>query len=375
MTDTLFNILTAYFILYITLIGFIVFVGFYFQRGKENNYANKPAAIMLDEIVVLIPFRNEEHRISVLLDSIKRIQTHPKEYVFVNDHSNDNGSKLISNELGTLNFRVIDLPDDVMGKKMALRYAIEKTESTYILTFDADVVLDQNYFNSIANLSDADMYVLPAVMKAKRLIEYIYEIDLVLVNAANTGLSGLSRPIMASGANLLYRRDTFNRVDNVQSHISSASGDDTYLLRDFRENKTSVRLNSDISCAIHTETPQSLKEFIDQRLRWIGKTGDIRDHLSTSLAIIQSFLTLFFLSLLIFSLITANWELLAVLFISKTAIDMVVFFPYFTRIKRLTTWFFIPLYEIIFPFYVLTILILMFFYKPKWKGRKIYETL
>jgi cellulose synthase/poly-beta-1,6-N-acetylglucosamine synthase-like glycosyltransferase len=178
---------------------------------------------------------------------------------------------------------------------------------------------------------------------------------------------------MASGANLLYKRSTFDKVDNIDSHIHAASGDDTYLLRDFRENNADVRLLTDSECAISTETPQSFKEFIDQRLRWIGKTGDLKDHLSTFLAVVQALLTVFFLGLLIFNICTSNWELLLAVFITKAAVDLLLFMPYFMRQKRSISLLFIPLYELIFPLYTILITILLFTYKPKWKGRSIYE--
>jgi glycosyltransferase involved in cell wall biosynthesis len=353
--------------------GVVIIVGFKSQRNKEINYYKEVNGIDLNEITVLIPFRNEEHRIQVLLDSIKNSKLHPKEFIFIDDHSTDKTVQLIVNELGELNFSVISLPDGITGKKKALRYATENSVSTYILTLDADVKFDSTYFESLSRLEESDFYILPAIMEAKSFKEYFFEIDLILVNATNAALAGLSRPIMASGANLLYKRSIFNEVDNLESHINSASGDDTYLLRDFRENKKDVRLISNRFCSIQTETPQSFREFIDQRLRWIGKTGDIKDNLSTSLAIGQSILTLAFFFLLIYSCIQTQWKILFVLFIVKSAIDLVLFAPYFSRIGRRITWLFIPIYEVLFPIHTLMILTLMLTYKPKWKGREIYK--
>lgn len=353
--------------------GTVISIGFNFQRKKEKKYYKEEGGISLNELTVLIPFRNEEHRIQVLLNSIKESELHPKEFIFIDDHSTDKTLQLIGNELNGINHSVLSLPDEITGKKKALRYAIEHSESNYILTLDADVKFETTYFESLSRLKEADFYVLPAIMEAKNTKEYFYEIDLVLVNAVNAGLAGLSRPIMASGANLLYKRSTFIEVDDIDSHIDSASGDDTYLLRDFRVNKKDVRLISNRFCSIQTETPQSFKEFIDQRLRWIGKTGDIKDQLSTSLAIGQSILTLAFFSLLIYTCIQAEWKILFILFVVKSAIDLVLFAPFFSRIGRRKTWLFIPIYELLFPLYTLVILVGMLTYKPKWKGREIYK--
>jgi hypothetical protein len=107
-------------------------------------------------------------------------------------------------------------------------------------------------------------------------------------------------------------------------------------------------------------------------LRWIGKTGDIKDHLSTTLAVVQAVFTIGFFGLLLWSIIEGNWKITALLFGLKSITDLFLFFPYFNRVKRLQSWVFIPIYEILFPIYTLLILVLLFTYNPKWKGRKIY---
>jgi biofilm PGA synthesis N-glycosyltransferase PgaC len=361
-----------FFVVYVIVIGIIVSVGIVKQRSKENQYMKDESKIEASEITVLIPFRNEEHRLDGLLDSISDLKEQPNKFIFINDHSDDASIQVIRDRLTIENYSLINLPEGITGKKRALRFASDTIETKYTLTIDADVEFNSSYLSALAQLGDADMYILPAVMISKKWYEHFYEIDLLLVTAANAGLSGLARPIMASGANLLYKTETFRKVDNLESHINMASGDDAYLLRDFRENNKDVRLHSSRDCSVTTETPQSFREFIDQRLRWIGKTGDIKDNLSTALAVVQAVLTIAFFGLLLWSMIEGNWKMTALLFGLKSITDLFLFFPYFNRVKRLQSWVFIPIYEILFPIYTLFILVLLFTYKPKWKGRKIY---
>lgn len=367
------SIILIFFLVYASALAFVILIGFMLQQKKEKSYQTDLNGIDISSLIVLVPFRNEAHRIHTILNSISKLEVFPKEFIFINDHSTDDSIRVIEKAKLSVPYQIMDLPQDVTGKKRALRHAIGHTKSDYILTMDADVQFQTSYFESLQQLEVADMYLLPAVMKATHLLEHLYEIDLALVNAANVGVAGLKRPIMASGANLFFKRTTFDEVDNLESHKHAASGDDMYLLRDFRENQKDVRLVSGLGCAIHTETPQSFKEFIDQRLRWLGKTGDLKDHLSTSMAILQSGLTLFFLATLIYAIVITDWKLLAIVMGGKTALDMLLFMPYLFRIKRIVTWSFIPIYELLFPIYTITILLLMYTYKPKWKGRTIYE--
>jgi cellulose synthase/poly-beta-1,6-N-acetylglucosamine synthase-like glycosyltransferase len=366
------NLFFIFFILYACLLGTICLMGFALQRKREKKYWGTGPTINPKDLVVLIPFRNEEARIATILKCINELNEHPGAFVFINDHSTDGSIVRIKDMLVADSYTLLNLPEHQTGKKEAIRYAIDNTDSIYILTIDADVVIAPDYFKELAKLTDADMYVLPAIMKAQRFTELFYEIDLVLANVINTGLAGFIRPIMASGANLLYRRDTFNRVDNFEAHKHKASGDDTYLLRDFRENGTEVRLVSNICVAVHTETPQSFREFIEQRLRWLGKTGNLKDHLGTSLILLQVLFTFCFVCIAGYAVVHLDWLLLLIVYGIKTGTDMLLVFPYFSRIRRLVSWFFIPIYELFIPIYAVIIVSLYFTYKPKWKGRPIY---
>ncbi len=368
----------SFFVIYIFLLGILVFCGFFIQSKKELAYKRQESSldaklICLSELVVIIPFRNEEKRIECLLKSILASNELPKEFIFVNDHSSDRSVDLIAKKLIGIPHRVLELPEDQEGKKRAIRYAIEQSSSEYILSFDADIEFNPNYFSKLKNLLEADLYILPAILKAKKMHEHLYEVDLILVNAANCGIAGLKRPIMASGANLIYKRDAFKKYDNFESHSHMPSGDDIYLLRDFRKQKAAIRLITDTAFSIETETPQSLREFFHQRLRWIAKTGNVKDYLSTSLALVQVILTFTFFVLLFIFMINGEWKNAIVFYMLKSLIDLVLFLPYFNRIKRMKSWLFIPLYEILFPIYSLLILGAMYLYKPVWKGRKLNE--
>jgi len=368
----MFNYLLLYFVLYFFLLGTVVIFGLYRNRRKEATYSDSKHAIDLQNLILLIPFRNEEHRLITVIDSLNKSIVLPKEVIFINDHSADNSVALIEKEIKIDNYRIIHTPENICGKKAAIRYGIDRSVSEFILTTDADIAFHSTYFESIAKLQQADLYLMPVTMKAKKLFGELYEIDLILVNAVNVGLAGLKRPIMASGANLLFSRAKFNEFDSFEKHKHVASGDDMYLLRDFRDNKANVRLISNPEFGVETETPQSFKEFIDQRLRWLGKTADLKDHLSTGLSIFQALLTGSFMGLMVYYFFIDEFAFGFILLIWKTCLDMLLFAPYFNRIQRMKTWLFIPVYEILFPVYTLVILILIPLYKPKWKSRAIY---
>lgn len=368
----MFNYLLIFFCAYLILVGAVVIFGLYRSINKEVGYLLSSNTIDLENVVLLIPFRNEAHRIESVINSLNSSSHLPKEVLFINDHSTDDSVDIITKAINIKKYRILHSPKEVSGKKAAIRYGIEHSESAFILTIDADISFHSNYFERIETLEPSDLYVLPVTMKAKKFLGELYEIDLILVNAVNVGLVGLKRPIMASGANLLFNRSKFQAFDSFETHMHVASGDDMYLLRDFRENGADVRLISNSGFGVETETPQSFKEFIDQRLRWLGKTGHLKDHLSTTLSIFQTLITSIFLGLMIYYFAIGEITFAFILLSWKTILDLILFAPYFNRIGRMKTWLFIPLYEVLFPFYTLLILVMIPIYKPKWKSREIY---
>ena len=147
----------SFFVIYIFLLGILVFCGFFIQSKKELGYKRQESSldaklICLSELVVIIPFRNEEKRIECLLKSILASNELPKEFIFVNDHSSDRSVDLIAKKLIGIPYRVLELPEDQEGKKRAIRYAIEQSSSDYILSYDADIEFNPNYFSELKNL-------------------------------------------------------------------------------------------------------------------------------------------------------------------------------------------------------------------------------
>lgn len=366
----------VFILVYFLTLGIIVFMGFFIQLKKEKGYVTTSIdgavkTVELNDLTVIIPFRNEEKRIQKILSSIRASHELPKEFIFVDDHSTDSGPELIALKMLGFPFRIISLPVGIEGKKKAIREAIRQTESKYILSLDADIEFLPTYFTNLQNLQEADLYILPAILKAEKALHYLYEVDLILINAVNCGISGLKRPIMASGANMLYKRKSFNEFDRFDQHSHMPSGDDIYLLKDFRNAGADIRLISDTAYAIHTETPQSFKEFIHQRLRWIAKTGDVNDSLSTTFAFVQILFTALYVGIVSFLIVGCKWRVLGAFYLVKTVLDMLLFLPFFNRIKRMRSWLLISIYEILFPLYSLVILVMMYTFKPTWKGRKL----
>ena len=346
----------------------VVTLGGFFHRRKA--FKNIVETIPIEEITVIIPFRNEIENIPRLLASFNQSIHLPNEVIFVDDHSNDGGSAyLVENALLPL-YKVLRLTD-TFGKKAALTKGISEAKGRFVLTLDADVEFESRYFSSIKDLPIADLWILPVILKGSTWKQHWQELDLHNINAINVGLYGLYRPVIASGANLLFNKASFYKVGQYSSHAQFSSGDDTFLLRDFRKNHMDVRLLSSSALAVITYSTVGIRAFLNQRLRWISKTRRVKDHFATVLAILQTGFSFWFYWLLITCFVDANFLLCFKCYALKTIIDMVFFARYYFRFNRVSSWVLFPLHQFIFPLYNLILVVLIPFYQSTWKGREV----
>lgn len=354
----------SYLIAYFFTVGVLVMGGYFLYLRKKKHYEG--GVISLSDITVIVPFRNEEQRIEKLIDSILRSKNLPSHFIFVNDHSEEGGSRKIKDALQSLECTVIDLPEGVFGKKSAIRAGISLVSTRYVLTLDADVSFSDNYFSSLEQLTNANMWILPVRVLDFSFLYSIFNVDTVLANALNVGISGWKRPIMASGANLLFEKQCFMDFDSFSTHQHIQSGDDVFLLRDFTRNDLDVKISTASQFMVFTPSPKTVRQTLEQRARWAGKTRYVPDKLNLSLAFLQLIVHAVFVVLLLFYALQ-NVQTAFFLFLGKSIIDLVIFAPFCFATKQVRHWGLLPLYELFYPFFAFLVLIKI--PKTTWKGR------
>jgi len=103
-----------------------------------------------DKVSIIIPARNEEQNIGRCLDSLLD-QTLPKtqiEIIVVDDGSGDSTSSIVRT-YAEKNVRLLQLSDEVGGKKLALTKGIEIASHPLIVTTDADCIYPNNWLNTL----------------------------------------------------------------------------------------------------------------------------------------------------------------------------------------------------------------------------------
>ena len=319
-------------------------------------------------IAVIIPFRNELANLKNWTTNLQIAQSGNFQFFFVDDHSHDDGGQVIK-KLNLSNVSVLQLPNELKGKKAAIAFGVEHSSSEFILTLDADVQLPPNYFKTISeNLkSGVDLTILPVAMGCDASVLGIYQYTEWQLMQALTKVSfDANFPILCNGANLLFSRRFFLQV--FQLHYSISSGDDLFMLIEAVKSKAQIDLNWENDLCVQTPMMDTWTAAISQRLRWAGKSKKYPSsklNVAFGLFALWQFAKMVGFIYSIFS-IEVFFFFLGIIFLESLGIALVQRKFYSWRMLA-----FQPLLLIIYPFISLSIFITSLWVRPKWKDREV----
>lgn len=331
------------------------------------------------DITVIIPFRNESNRLNGLFESISNLAIFPKAFIFVNDHSDDEGVynviQFASNIKDKVEVSVLNLKHNVSGKKAAISMGVKHANSSFLLFMDADLTFSADYFDFLPAYYNCDMVVLPVVMQAQNnnLISWLSKIEHLLFNSMNFILARFY-VLSANGANLMVKKVAYEQAQNINSHNHYASGDDYFLLRLFQKNRLNITVSNNHNNVVFTESVKSLAEYFFQRLRWIGKVKKINKW-----ELLMTFFSAFYFLLpplfLLLILSGVQFSVIVFLFVSflRWILDYLFIVVYLDKESKGKIQFWLLIFQWIYPFLFISIAFANIFYQPKWKGRKVSD--
>jgi glycosyltransferase involved in cell wall biosynthesis len=341
---------------------FLLYLATWFLIGEKKTDSEKYNPVY--DISLVIPFRNEAQNLPKLLDSISKLPSKPKEIIFVNDHSEDNSIEILKKS--ALSIDILHLEAEIFGKKQALHKGIQHADCDYILTWDADVEIPSTYFEVIAKQYISDLLILPVKMQAFSFLGFFASLDYYFLNAISFACGKFSQNIVASGANLLFKKDLYFSYCETQKTYQFASGDDAFLLQFAKENGAKITTVLDSELCVKTESPSNIQNFIQQRLRWIGKSKAVGDKFAFLIGVLGVLYQVNYVVLVLNY--PSFWEMIL---LSKILVEILIFLPYVFKIKHGIALLFSPFFSLIYSFYMLLIGVVSLFWKVKWKGREV----
>ncbi|HEY8658602.1 MAG TPA: glycosyltransferase [Hanamia sp.] len=356
-----------------------------FIHHKPLNENNLPF------ISIIIAARNEENNIGNCIQSLIN-QTYPQnkfEIIVTNDHSTDNTVPII-NSFQKENIRVINLIDFTETKilnsykKKSIETALQFAKGALIVTTDADCTAPSKWLETLASfyIKKRPVFIaLPVLFNSplpedsffKRLFKNFQSLDFMTLQGI-TGASVYNKfHSMCNGANLAYKKEVFYEVGGFEGIDNIASGDDMLLMHKIQKvHPDKIMFLKSPDVIVLTQPADTLKDFMNQRIRWASKADKYTDKKITGVLLLVYLLNawIFILAISSFFFIKAFYLFLFSVAI-KTIVELIFLYPvakFFNKRKLL--WWFVPAQ----PLHILYTLLagwLGMFGSYHWKGRKV----
>lgn len=349
----------------------LLLIGWRLAIRKRNVtvFQNQPL------VSIVIPTRNEENNIILLLNDISAQSYQHIEVIIVDDHSDDATVRKIIQAMNRDN-RFLLIENTGIGKKQALTTAIQSAKGSIIITTDADCRVNINWIESILPFFSNDQIkmVFGGVrISGQSFFDQVQALEFSSLIGSGAATSALGFPTMCNGANLAFRRDVFNEVGGYSGNLEIPSGDDEFLMRKIKAKYSAGIVFAGNSAAIvTTASSKSFSAFIQQRIRWAGKWRHNQSLATVLLAFfIVGFQVLVLAMPALVVLHLVNPIIGSVLLLSKVIIEYIL-------LKQVSNFLFIRWrwvtfvgLQILYPFYVVTIGLLSNFLSFSWKGRTL----
>jgi len=217
---------------------------------------------------IIIACRNEEKNLPRLFDSLSNLN-YPKdkfEIIIVDDASSDNSSQMIKSfceeQINTSSFELNEKSKEYLGKKAALKLAVEKAKFEILLFTDADCFPKKDWINSYNNyFTDRTGFVVGSYEEINA--GYFRRFCNQLSSAIYACTIGLGFPFSAAGGNMAVRKKVFEQVNGYETIKQHIAGDDKQLLNLIKDTSWEIRYNPEV--LVSTEADLTNSHHRDKR--------------------------------------------------------------------------------------------------------------
>ena len=363
------------YVLYLIMLFYcLVISALIYGFSKVNKYESidlKPKT----KFSIIVPFRDEAENLPDLLDSFFKLN-YPIdlfEIILVDDESQEVfsiQSKLVFSVQIIQNIRVSNSP-----KKDAITTAVQFVKNDWIITTDADCVVNENWLLALDNYiqNHAVSMIVGAVSYDCKdsFLHHFQQLDLASLQGATIGSFGLKKGFMCNGANFAYAKSFFQELNGFEGNDSIASGDDVFLLQKaiakFPENVHYLKSENNI---VITKPLDDWKSLFYQRVRWASKTGSYQSSFGKGLGLIVLSGNMGFL-FIIYNLLfwEGNFYLLLLLLLAKLIVDFFLIHKTNDFLKSKTHFYLIS--SLLYPFFSVSVALYSLVGRYEWKGRKL----
>lgn len=323
---------------------------------------------------IVVPFRNE---VAVLPETVANftqiLNLYPEiEVIFVNDHSTDLSHNQLNSMLEETGIALLHLPENKRGKKHALQQGAEIARGEWILTVDADTRLNPDSIATLMsqNFDGISCVVVPVMPSpSQRVVSKLFDLEFMALQAVGVASARHHLPLLANGASLLVRRDSYLKAAAQRTDWHLPGGDDIFAMFSIAklDGNNSITTFVPPSPLAETKFPTTLAALIRQRIRWIGKTPNVSNFWYSLVAWLVLLANMGFVVIWALAFFKENWILALIFTAIKWLPEIALMTWGVLYFRRRDTWPWIFVGLVIYPFYLLALVTATAFIKPTWK--------
>jgi cellulose synthase/poly-beta-1,6-N-acetylglucosamine synthase-like glycosyltransferase len=258
-------------------------------------------------------------------------------------------------------------------KKDALTRAIPIAKHDWIVTTDADCIVNNNWLLTLDNYiqtNHPEMVVGAVMYKTKNnWFHHFQQLDLMSLQGTTIGSFGIGKPFMCNGANFAYTKNFFAEIGGFGGINDKASGDDVLLLQKaVSANLEKVHYLKNNDFIVTTKPENDLFKLFMQRVRWASKTSSYSSTYAKFLAVMVLLMNISLVVGFCFTLCgNIDW-LFLIIFLVKYLVDYILLNKSNSYLRNGK--FFVPISSsIIYPLFSSLVGIYSLFGSFRWKGR------
>ena len=245
---------------------FVTYILSLFKKKEFNKFVEK-----FPKLSIIIPAYNEEENIKNCLRSViySDYPSEDMDIIVVDDKSTDKTAKIVEDIIAKITSHKIRLiKGSHKGKPESLNLGLSYAKHEYIMSIDADVILEKNTIKKLVspmrNERVAATNSVAAIRNPKRMIEYFQMIEFSLNNLIRTSFSKVYKnSIWFFGAVAVYRKSVLEEIGKFKNDTLTEDMD--ICLEMYEKNYQIVTVENAI---ISTEACSSIAELFNQRMRW-----------------------------------------------------------------------------------------------------------
>ena len=359
-------ILGTVFLIYILFIGQLIYGCNRMKRFSKKEFTPKTS------FTIVVPFRNEKENLPNLLHSISLLH-YPKELVEV-ILVDDDSEEVFGVQYSVFSLKVIkNERKSNSPKKDAIETAIQVAKNDWIITTDADCLVQKNWLTSFDQYIQENGVEMVAsgvcYVPKSGFLSAFQNLDFLSLQGATIGSFGINQPFMCNGANFAYSKPFFKELNGFQGNETIASGDDVFLLQkavSVAPKKVGFLLAKESIVA--TKPVATWNELFQQRVRWASKSTGYSSVYGKLLALVVFGGNLVWIISFLLWLTNVLDQNIFMLFVAlKFLIDFILIYKTANFFESKLQY--VLASSLLYPFFSVSVAVYSLFGKYNWKGR------